>query len=66
MKQKETNEVTAYCSNCQKGICKFVRTTDTLSDSFFLEMWKPLIQYFPIIDISEKAYLIHIHVDANQ
>lgn len=37
---------------------------DTLSDDFFSEAKKILIQYFPIINYSEKYFLVNINLDA--
>ena len=42
-------EVIGYCCSCQKKICKLCCQFESLSDSFFVEAKKILIQYCPVV-----------------
>lgn len=63
LRQSPPGEFTAYYSDCRKKICQHLRNIDTLSYEFFSEARKLLIQYFPIINYSEKMFLVRISID---
>lgn len=63
LKQTPSKEVIAYCSDCRKQIFRYLGNINTLSTEIFSEARKLLIQYFLIIDYSEKFFLLNIRVD---
>ena len=51
-------EVIAYCSSCYKKIRQICCQLESLSDSFFAEAKKILIQYYPL---AKGVYVIDIN-----
>ena len=49
LRLRPSEEVIAYCANCKDIIFKICRQFEPLSDSFFIEAKKNLIQYYPTI-----------------
>ena len=48
LRKSNPDEVIACSDECKGRIVKYLRHFDTLSDEFFLEASKLLIQYFPV------------------
>ena len=49
LRLRPSEEVIAYCANCQDIIFKVCRQFEPITDSFFIEAKKFLIHYYPII-----------------
>ena len=64
--QSPLGKFKAYYSDCPKKVCKHLRNIDTLSYELFSEARKLLIQYFPIINYSEKIFLVLISIDVRE
>ena len=66
LRQSPLGKFKAYYSDCPKKVCKHLRNIDTLSYELFSEARKLLIQYFPIINYSEKIFLVPVSIDVRE
>ena len=50
-------EVIAYCCDCQGKLCKTCSEFENLSDDYFNEAKKTLIQYYPMVKWKEVCVI---------
>ena len=61
MRETRTKEVVGYCADCEKYLSQLLRC-DKLTEYFFFEVRKFLIQCYPIIT-SKSKYIIYAHLN---
>ena len=59
----ELREALAYCKSCQKTYIRHFTQLNELSDAYFLEVRKFLIQYYPSSTADNYFVMVNIHND---
>ena len=59
----ELREALAYCKLCQKTYMRHFTQLNELSDAYFLEVRKFLIQYYPSSIADNYFVIVNIHND---
>ena len=59
----ELREGLAYCKSCQKTYIRHFTQLNELSDAYFLEVRKFLIQYYPSSIADNYFVIVNIHND---
>ena len=60
LKHYSSREVLRFCADCQNKIKKYLCNYDALSNEFFFEGRKLLIQYYPEVFCDENSLVIYI------